>query len=172
MHSRGDVCGLLRPVAGGDPSWVPSIAERSWKYIVVHHSDDTSGCCAKYDSVHRGKGWENGCGYDFVVGNGTQSGDGEIEVGPRWARQIQGAHAKTADNRYNEAGIGIVLVGDFEHGGKPTARQYEALVRLTRWLMSRYGIGADAVLRHGDCKSTACPGKNFPWAKFSADVAK
>ena len=162
-----------RPTSGGDPSWVPSVAEHSWKYVVIHHSDDTCGSCAKYDSVHRGKGWENGCGYDFVIGNGTQTGDGEIEIGPRWTRQIQGAHAKTADNRYNETGIGIVLVGDFEHGGgKPTARQYEALVRLTRWLMARYGISADAVLRHGDCKSTACPGRNFPWARFTSDVAR
>lgn len=161
-----------RPTSGGDPSWVPAIAERPWKYVVIHHSDDSCGSCAKYDAVHRGKGWENGCGYDFVIGNGTQTGDGEVEVGPRWTRQIQGAHAKTSDNRYNELGVGVVLVGDFEHGGKPTARQYESLVRLTRWLLSRYGIAADAVLRHSDCKSTACPGRNFPWARFTADVAR
>lgn len=161
-----------RPPTLGEAHWVPPVAERAWKYVVVHHSDDTAGCCAKYDAVHRGKGWENGCGYDFVIGNGTQSGDGEIEVGPRWTRQIQGAHSKTADNRYNETGIGIVLVGDFEHGGRPTARQYEALVRLTRWLMARYGIDAGSVLRHGDCKSTACPGKNFPWARFLGDVGR
>lgn len=164
--------GSSRPSAAGDPSWVPMVAERSWKYVVVHHSDDTSGGCAKYDSVHRGKGWENGCGYHFVIGNGTQSGDGEIEIGPRWTRQIQGAHAKTADNRFNEAGVGIVLVGDFERGGRPTARQYEALVRLTRWLRARYGIGPEAVLRHSDCKSTACPGKFFPWARYVADAAR
>ncbi len=162
----------LRATAGGDPSWVPPVSERPWKYVVVHHSDDREGCCAKYDAVHRGKGWENGCGYDFVIGNGTQSGDGEIEVGPRWMRQIQGAHTKTADNRYNEMGVGIVLVGDFEHGGRPTARQYESLVRLTRWLMARYGIPASEVLRHQDCKSTACPGRNFPWARYLGDVAR
>ncbi len=161
-----------RPTSGGDPSWIPSIAERSWKYVVIHHSDDSSGSCAKYDSVHRGQGWENGCGYHFVIGNGTQTGDGEVEIGPRWARQIQGAHAKTADNRYNEMGVGIVLVGDFEHGGKPTARQLESLVRLTRWIMARYGIPVSAILRHSDCKSTACPGRNFPWARFTADVAR
>lgn len=161
-----------RPTSGGDPSWVPGTAERAWKYVVIHHSDDTCGSCAKYDAVHRGKGWENGCGYAFVIGNGSQTGDGEVEVGPRWLRQIQGAHAKTADNRYNELGVGVVLVGDFEHGGRPTARQYESLVRLTRWLMARYDIPADAVLRHSDCKSTACPGRNFPWARFTADVAR
>jgi len=155
-----------------DASWTSFCApERRWRYIVVHHSDDHSGCCAKYDRVHLQKGWENGCGYDFVIGNGTQSGDGEIEAGPRWTKQMVGAHAKTPDNRFNESGIGIVLVGDFEHGGQPTARQYDALVRLTRWLMARYDISANDVLRHGDCKSTACPGKNFPWGRYVADVS-
>jgi N-acetylmuramoyl-L-alanine amidase len=145
-------------------------SERAWRYIVVHHSDDESGCCAKYDAVHRGKGWDC-CGYDFVIGNGTQTGDGQVEVGPRWVSQTTGAHAKTPDNRYNDYGVGIVLVGDFEHGCGPSARQYESLVRLTKWLMARYGISASNVLRHGDCKSTACPGKNFPWGKFLSDVS-
>jgi N-acetylmuramoyl-L-alanine amidase len=161
-----------RPMAGGDPSWAPAVAERRWRWIVVHHSDDHEGACAKYDRVHRGQGWENGCGYHFVIGNGSQSADGEVETGPRWDRQLQGAHAKTPDNRYNDHGIGIVLVGDFERGGRPTAKQYDALVRLTRWAMARYGIAPGDVLRHSDCKSTACPGKNFPWARYQADLAK
>jgi hypothetical protein len=105
-----------------------------------------------------------------VIGNGTQTRDGQVETGPRWERQIQGAHAKTADNRYNEEGVGIVLVGDFEKGGRPTGRQYDSLVQLTRWLMARYGISSDRVLRHSDCKSTACPGKNFPWGRYLGDV--
>lgn len=157
--------------ASGDPAWVPSCSERSWRYIVIHHSDDHEGCCAKYDRVHLQKGWENGCGYHFIIGNGSMTGDGQVETGPRWSRQIQGAHAKTADNCYNDFGIGIVLVGDFEHGGRPTAAQYDALVNLTRWLMTRYGVPASGVMRHSDCKSTACPGKNFPWARYLADVS-
>jgi hypothetical protein len=32
---------VSRPkTAGGDPAWAPSGAERRWKYIVIHHSDD------------------------------------------------------------------------------------------------------------------------------------
>jgi len=158
--------------SGGDPAWAAIVgAERQWKWIVVHHSDDEAGCCAKYDRIHRDKGWDS-CGYDFVIGNGTQSGDGQVEVGPRWVMQQTGAHAKTPDNRYNDYGVGIVLVGDFERGGGPTPRQYAALVRLTKWLMARYHITSDRVLRHSDCKSTACPGVNFPWAKYIADVSR
>ncbi|MFO0931544.1 MAG: peptidoglycan recognition family protein [Planctomycetota bacterium] len=173
--SLRDVTITPRPAAarrtpGGDPSWTAfSAAERPWKWIVIHHSDDTEGACEKYDRVHKAKGWD-GCGYHFVIGNGTQSGDGEVEVGPRWRPQMHGAHAKTPDNRFNDYGIGVVLVGDFENVGRPTARQYESLVNLTRWLMARYGVTPDRVLRHSDCKSTACPGKLFPWAKFQADI--
>ena len=157
--------------AVGDPDWIPSVPDNAWRWIVVHHSDDECGCCAKYDRVHRGKGWDS-CGYHFVIGNGTESGDGQVEVGPRWPVQKHGAHTKTDDNRFNDYGIGIVLVGDFEHGGPPTARQYASLLRLTRWLEARYGIAAADVIRHQDAKPTACPGRNFPWARFQGDLAR
>jgi hypothetical protein len=163
--------GLGRVTVKPDPTWLVSVPEREWRWIVIHHSDDTSGCAAKYHRVHLQKGWEHGLGYHFVVGNGTMSGDGEVEVGDRWVHQLHGAHAKTEDNRFNDFGIGVVLVGDFEHGEAPTARQYDACVRLTRWLMARYRLSADAVLRHSDCKPTCCPGPGFPWARFLADVS-
>jgi len=157
--------------AAGDPDWIPTAADNSWRWIVVHHSDDECGSCARYDRIHRGKGWDS-CGYHFVIGNGTESGDGQIEIGPRWPVQKHGAHAKTDDNRFNDYGIGIVLVGDFEHGGPPTPRQYAALLRLTRWLEARYGIGPADVIRHQDAKPTACPGRNFPWARFQSDLVR
>jgi hypothetical protein len=152
-----------------DPGWTPACPERAWKWIVLHHSDDVRGNLAKYHSEHLSKGWENGCGYHFVIGNGTLSGDGEIEVGPRWRQQIQGAHAKTDDNAFNEWGIGICLVGDFENGGRrPTAAQMRSLARLCQWLMDRYGIGLCDLRGHSDCKPTACPGRNFPWSDLRA----
>jgi hypothetical protein len=165
----------LAPVAardvGGDAAWNPPGAANGWRWIVIHHSDDHAGCFAKYDRIHREQNGWDGCGYHFVIGNGTESGDGEVEVTDRWVRQTHGAHAKTPDNRYNDYGVGIVLVGDFERGGQPTERQYRSLVRLTRWLMARYGVTADRVLRHSDCKATACPGRNFPWGRYLGDVS-
>ncbi len=155
----------------GDAAWIPLPGQetRPWKWIVVHHSDDVCGCCAKYDAAHRAKGWDE-CGYHFVIGNGSMTGDGQVEVTTRWPVQKHGAHAKTPDNRYNDFGIGIVLVGDFEKGPGPSTAQYAALLRLTRWLMARYDIPADGVVRHGDTKATACPGRNFPWARFQHDL--
>jgi N-acetyl-anhydromuramyl-L-alanine amidase AmpD len=143
------------------------VPERAWRWIVLHHSDDTCGSAAKYDRDHRSRGWEHGLGYHFVIGNGTESSDGEVEVGHRWTQQLHGAHAKTDDNAYNDWGIGIVLVGDFENGGgRPTSRQMDALVALCRYLMDRYDISLDRVIGHADCKPTKCPGKNFPWGEL------
>jgi hypothetical protein len=157
-----------KPTLAAEPGWQPPAKERAWRWVVLHHSDDRAGNAAKYDAQHRAQGWENGLGYHFVIGNGTQSGDGEVEVGGRWSRQIQGAHAKTEDNCYNEHGIGICLVGDFENHGRPTAQQMTALVHLCRWLMERYDIPLEDVKGHCDCKPTACPGKHFPWAELRA----
>ena len=156
----------VRPYAAtGQASWVPQAKERPWKWIVIHHSDDMSGNMEKYDNFHRNVNhWENGCGYHFVIGNGSLSGDGEVEIGPRWGPQIQGAHAKVPGNRYNERGIGICLVGDFDKGDRqPTPAQLESLVQLVRWLRDRYGIAESDVHGHCECCSTACPGRNFPW---------
>ncbi len=157
-------------------TWAPpsSVKERKWRWIVLHHSDDTSGNAAKYHKTHlEDNGWENGLGYHFVIGNGSLSGDGEVEVGPRWVRQIQGAHAKVPGNRYNEYGVGICLVGDFDEGdAEPTSKQFAAMVSLCKWLAKRYGISPRDIIGHCDCCNTACPGKNFPWAKFRAAVAR
>ena len=177
-----DVTATARPVeprrarpmpAGAGRGWVPNATERPWRWIVLHHSDDESGDMAKYDAYHRNeKRWENGCGYHFVVGNGSLSGDGEVEIGPRWPRQLQGAHAKVPGNRFNERGIGICLVGDFDTGAqRPSAAQMDALVHLVRWLKQRYDIDPADIRGHCDCCSTCCPGKNFPWAQFRRRIA-
>lgn len=127
-----------RPV--GEPGWVPTggISSR-WTAIVVHHSVSESANATSIDEFHRnGKGWDE-LGYHFVIGNGSRSGDGEIEVGPRWRKQKHGAHAKTADNYYNEHGIGICLVGNFQDHD-PSPAQMVALERLVAFLIRETGI--------------------------------
>ncbi|MFA6424916.1 MAG: hypothetical protein WCW64_01885, partial [Phycisphaerae bacterium] len=75
--------------------WVPSHAsERRWKAIVIHNSATASGNMATIDSAHRANGWD-GVGYDFVIGNGSGSSNGQIEPTFRWTGQKTGAHCKT-----------------------------------------------------------------------------
>jgi hypothetical protein len=144
-------------VVAPQAAWVPQAKARPWKYIVIHHSATPDGNAAKFDREHKAKGWDE-LGYHFVVDNGRGGPDGRVEVGPRWPKQKWGAHAKTPDNRFNEQGIGICLVGNFENG-RPTAKQMQATVRLVAWLMQTYNIPAKNVIGHDDTKSTLCPGR-------------
>lgn len=144
--------------------WAPPVKSRPWKYIVLHHSASPTGNAAMFDREHKQKGWDE-LGYHFVIDNGRGGGDGKIETGPRWLKQKWGAHAKTPDNRYNDFGIGVCFVGNFEQG-KPTAKQLEAASKLVAWLMQTYNIPASNVIGHEDTgKSTLCPGKYLSVAR-------
>ncbi|HBP19188.1 MAG TPA: hypothetical protein DEA08_15550 [Planctomycetes bacterium] len=147
-------------------------SNRRWRYIVIHHSATDVGGAKSFHASHKKK-WTNGLGYHFVIGNGSSTGDGQVEVGPRWQRQnkgIDGAHA--GNKRYNKYGIGICLVGNFNKGGRPTPGQLVALRRLCRALMSSYGIPARNVLKHQEVRRghTDCPGKHFPMAAFKRSL--
>jgi hypothetical protein len=139
--------------------WVPnSVKADGWRWIVIHHSATPSGGAKAFDKMHRAKGWDE-LGYHFVVGNGTDTADGLVEVGPRWPKQKWGAHAKTPDNRYNDFGIGICLVGNFDLT-RPTDEQVRSLSKLVAFLMHTYRIPADRVVGHGETgKATECPGR-------------
>ena len=137
--------------------WVPPVAPRPWRWIVIHHSATTTGGAVAFDKMHRAKGWDE-LGYDFVIGNGTDTADGQVEVGPRWTKQKYGAHAKTPDNRFNEYGIGICLVGNFDVE-RPTPKQLQSLTRLVSYLERTYHISSGNILGHRDTKSTDCPGR-------------
>ena len=105
--------------------------------------------------MHKARGWD-GVGYDFVVGNGTDTADGEIETTFRWREQRDGAHAKG----WNDLAIGICLVGNFEVTD-PTPAQKASLVRLVRHLRRRFEVPPQRVVGHGALGDTACPGKRF-----------
>ena len=61
---------------------------------------------------------------------------------------------------YNQLGIGICLVGNF-NDGQPSETQMVSLAWLVRSLMYRYGISKSRVLGHGMLAPTDCPGTQF-----------
>jgi LysM repeat protein len=137
---------------------------RNWKYVVIHHSGTRSGNARIFHHYHlRSRGMENGLAYHFVIGNGTDSGDGEIEVGPRWTRQLQGGHL--ASEALNEISIGICFVGDFNRT-RPTRRQIAALVELMNYLQIRMPDSRPKFRLHREINTrpTDCPGRLFPAA--------
>lgn len=151
--------------------WLPpSHLEKNWTAIVIHHSATTNGNAAIFDKWHRqGNYWE-GVGYDFVIGNGTDSDDGQVEVTFRWRRQITGAHCKTPNNWANKNAVGICLVGNFNES-MPTARQIQSLLNLIRFLQNRYNIPQSRIYGHKNtpgARVTDCPGKNFPMARLKS----
>jgi hypothetical protein len=161
--------GLFSPVPSNSDlheltTWDPDVSARDWTSIVLHHSATEAGSAASFDTYHRQqKGWQS-LGYHFVIGNGTGTPDGAIEAGPRWRKQEPGAHANSAE--FNRQGIGICLVGNFEHQS-PTAAQLEATRRLVRFLAQQFHIPAERILGHCDIREgggTACPGRCFPMA--------
>jgi hypothetical protein len=136
-----------------------------WQWIVAHHSAIRYGNAAIYGRAHRQRGMENGLAYHFVIGNGIDSGDGEIEIGPRWFRQIKGGHVHREE--INEVGIGICLVGNFDQT-RPTMKQLLAFQELVDYLRSDV-VGTRirfAVHKEIDPGRTACPGRFFPTAQM------
>ena len=142
---------LLEAAGPPDPSVYSPMGKVRW--IVVHHSATEKGSVPAFRILHRSvNGWAD-VGYHFVIGNGTLSGDGEVEAGrPLWAA---GAHAKG----HNEEAVGVCLVGDFTLR-PPTSAQLAALSGLTGLLMKEYGLSKNDIRGHGTMPgcSTECPG--------------
>lgn len=151
-------------------SWKPAYKSQAWSAIVIHHSGTPSGNAAIFGRYHEEKrGWD-GIAYHFVIGNGTKSGDGEVEVTFRWRKQLTGAHCRALKNSANNNTIGICLVGNFNRT-KPTRRQMQSLVKLVRFLQSRYDIPKGRIYGHKTvpgARPTACPGKNFPMSELKS----
>jgi outer membrane biosynthesis protein TonB len=147
------------------------VLRRRWQYIVVHNSGTRQGNARIFDYYHRHvRRMTNGLAYHFVIGNGTSSDNGEIEIGDRWRRQINGGHVHS--DYLNNIALGICLVGDFNRD-QPTRVQLEACEELIRYLRLRCGkIDAHyAIVRpHREMNpprwATDCPGDSFPYSWF------
>jgi hypothetical protein len=144
------------------------VLARRWRYIVIHNSGTRQGNAKAFEYYHlHVRKMPNGLAYHFVIGNGTSSGDGEIEIGNRWRRQINGGHVHS--DYLNNIALGICLVGDFNRD-VPSQRQLEATEELVRYLRMRVGKidrKFAIVKAHRDINPprwpTDCPGDKFPY---------
>jgi hypothetical protein len=147
------------------------VKRRRWQFIVVHNSGTRQGNARVFDYYHRHvRRMQNGLAYHFVIGNGTSTGNGQVEVGDRWRRQINGGHVHS--DYLNNISLGICLVGDFNRG-QPTRAQLDASEELIRYLRERCGKtdrGAIPVRPHREMNpprwATDCPGDDFPYSWF------
>lgn len=137
-----------------------------WKHIVIHHSATEADRAKNMDRVHREeRNMENGLAYHFVIGNGRGMKNGEIFIGDRWRKQLQGGHLKSYAK--NKIAIGICLVGNFEKR-PPTTKQLEQLEALIHYLMDRTDVHHSGITTHTliHPHHTLCPGKYFPTDSF------
>lgn len=153
----------LRPSGG--------VERGRWRVIVIHHSASSKDTPAGMNQAHLDRGWDRGLGYHFVIGNGVNYPDGKLFVGQRWKGQVTGAHCKASAGRYfgalrpnnyfNDRGVGICLVGNFEET-QPTPRQIETCRQLVAWLFSNTSVAPGDMYGHGQVTNkTACPGSNL-----------
>lgn len=162
---------LLIPHTMGPRPVIPLYPGRRWTYIVIHHTATHEGDAYSIDNLHHKRGFWHGLGYHFLINNGTNGKtDGQIEVGPRWIKQMDGAHAN-ADGM-NEKGIGIALVGNYSETNV-SEPELASSVFLVKTLQKYYRIPDDRVIRHSDVrgKHTECPGTRFPWQKLKHRLA-
>ncbi len=129
---------------------------RDWRRVVLHASRSATG---NKDLVHHqvlGQRPHLGVGpYHFIIGNGSFSGDGEIETTRRWIAQQEGGSMGVPE--IDEASISVCLIGRFQTTG-PTPAQWQALDELMAYLRAQ--LGALTLSAHHEVESTApsCPG--------------
>ena len=139
----------------------PKNISSDWRTITVNHSGTLQGAAALFDKDHKRRHM-GGLFYHFVIGNGTTTFDGDLEVGWRWKKQVKA-------NRPND--VQICLVGDFTRQ-EVSGPQFATLVHLIRILEQDYEIPVRSVRRHQDVRGThtECPGNRFPFQRLVSEL--
>ena len=133
-----------------------------WKFIFIHHSATPAG--DPRSLTLPGKGL---CDH-FVIGNGSGSADGAIEMSPRWTSQQAPAAPRGIDSIQPDC-ISICLVGNFDQT-MPTSTQLRSLADLVTTLQTQFRIGSDKVILLSDTTSPSGIGRYFPVTAFRDQI--
>ncbi len=149
---------LLIPQTKGPRANIPLYPTDRWKSIVIHHSQTDQGSAYTLDQQQLERGDADGLADHFVIDNGTRGKTiGQIEVGPRWVKQMESGVCLLSEKKPPADSISIVVVGNYSETGFPD-KMMDSLVFLTVTLKSFYRIESENVLWHDEM----CPGKYFP----------
>ncbi len=137
--------------------WAKPLQRRVGKPLgIVEHHAAASSCTA--DDVH---GWHLANGWSGIMYNAFISKKGRITRGrPIWAL---GGGACMGGTQW----LGICYEGNFEREKMSTAQRLAGAWLTLRW-RKKFGLKKSQVKPHGKMpgNSTACPGRNFPFAKI------
>lgn len=133
---------------------------RTWKYVYIHHSKTSDGDAQTLSSGDLGD--------HFVICNGDGGGDGEVQVGYRWTKQLPGVAPRGAKSITADC-ISICLVGDFDMT-RPTTQQTRNLSHLVTSLQSKYNISASNIYMANQSGAPAGIGRHFPMQEFRRHI--
>jgi hypothetical protein len=145
-----------------DSTGVPVDPAR-WHNIYIHHSDTVSGSAQTLAES------STGLADHFIIGNGDGCGDGEIQVGQRWAQQLTPGLTPGA-NYIDGDCISICLVGDFNLT-QPTPTQQRRLIQLVGALQNKLHIPREHVYLYSGVETAAGIGRYFPGHDFRSQLA-
>jgi hypothetical protein len=123
------------------------------------------GGAKRFHKQHKARGWD-GLGYHFVIGNGSDTADGEIEVGHRWKIQNcipdsdPGGFSVTVRTERSEwfSGINSVLFQCLLILMPPRER-FQIPLALCQWFSMGSPVGHDRILlTHDDDHLPDAPG--------------
>ena len=135
------------------------IKRNTTNYIVIHHTaGNADGSINDVVRIHYGEHKWSTIGYHYYI-----SKDGKVyrlksddEVAPHTLG-------------HNDDAVGIVCAGDFNLSVMPK-EQYNALVKLTKEMITKYNLSTSRIKRHCDLNTTECPGSKFDFEAFIDDV--
>jgi N-acetylmuramoyl-L-alanine amidase CwlA len=152
------------PFLQADPSnFYSGRGGNSIKYIVVHYTagnGDTAMNNAQY--FHNNSGLQASAHYfvdEHSVVQSVRDTDGAWHCGG----PLESSHHPLHNICMNRNSLGVEMCSDIV-GGKYTITQQtvDRTVELVRWLMDKYGIDVDHVVRHYDVTGKDCP---EPWVR-------
>ena len=132
------------------------------RYIVIHYTandGDTSMNNARYFQRPNCRASAHYFVDEDSVTQSVRDADGAWHCGGA----LESSHHPLHGICMNRNSLGVEMCSDIV-GGKYviTAQTVDRTVELVRWLMAKYGIDADHVVRHYDVTGKACP---EPWVR-------
>ena len=147
------------PITDLSAAFNTGIIRHTTNYIVIHHTaGNADGSINDVVRIHYGEHKWSTIGYHYYI-----SKDGKVyrlksddEVAPHTLG-------------HNDDAVGIVCAGDFNLSVMPK-EQYNALVRLTKVMMTKDNLSTSRIKRLCDLNTTECPGSKFDFEAFIDDV--
>lgn len=152
------------PFVPADPSnYYSGRGGNSIKYIVVHYTagnGDTAMNNAQY--FHNNSGL-NASAHYFMDENSVVQSVRDTDGAWHCGGPLESSHHPLHNICMNRNSLGVEMCSDKVNGKYViTAQTVDRTVELVRWLMDKYGIDVDHVVRHYDVTGKDCP---EPWVR-------